>query len=195
MGSGAGSVAGGGRAGEPMSAVVALEGVTKCWSGGATALADLTLRVAEGVSYGLVGRNGAGKTTALRLVMGMLRPTAGSVRVFGLDPLREPAAVKARIGYLAEDQELPDLLTPGDLLRLFRDVYPTWDRGFEEELVGQLGLSLDRRIGSLSKGERRQAALVLALWLDLVSIPGLPLRAGVTKGVDDGHAAVHQEDD
>ena len=142
---------------------VHLDGVTRLYSGIGNGVRDLSLRLEPGESYGLLGRNGAGKTTTLRLVMGMLRPGAGTVRVFGLDPFAVPEKARLRVGYLAEDQEMPTVLTPADLFRLHADLYPTWDRKFAEDLVLRFRIPAGERLRNLSKGQRRQAALVCAV--------------------------------
>ncbi len=144
-------------------AVVEMANVTRLYPKSLGGVRVLDLRLAAGESYGLLGRNGAGKTTALRLVMGMLRPTTGTVRVFGFDPFMEPEKAKIRVGYVAEDQEFPIALTPLDLFRLHQDLYPTWNDAFADALSRRLGLPVGRRLGSLSKGQRRQAALVCAV--------------------------------
>ena len=143
--------------------VVVLQGVTRLYPKSGGGVHDLTLRLSPGESYGLLGRNGAGKTTALRLVMGMLRPAAGTVRIFGLDPFAEPERARLRVGYIAEDQEAPGVLTPADLFRLHADLYPTWDAGFAADLVRRLGIPAGRRLSDLSRGQKRQAGLVCAV--------------------------------
>lgn len=143
--------------------VIQFNDVTREYGRKVTALKGMNLAIREGTSYGLLGRNGAGKSTALRLAMGMLHPTSGVVRVFGKDPFDDPKTVKADIGYMAEDQELPSMLNPADLFRLYADLYPGWDRAFEEELVGRLELPTTRRLSSLSKGQKRQVALICAV--------------------------------
>jgi len=142
--------------------VVHLDGVTRLYEKGIGVL-DLHLRVEPGTCYGLVGPNGAGKTTILRMVVGMLRPQEGSVRVFGLDPARQPHDVKQRVGYVAEDQTLPASLRPADLFRFFQSLYPDWDEDYEYDLVDRLELPLWRTLSRLSKGQRREVALVCAL--------------------------------
>ena len=72
------------------------------------ALDDVSLSVPRGVVFGLVGENGAGKTTLIKHLLGLLKAQTGTVRVFGLDPVREPVRVLSRLGYLSEDRDLPD---------------------------------------------------------------------------------------
>jgi ABC-2 type transport system ATP-binding protein len=111
----------------------------------------------------LLGRNGAGKTTLLRVAMGMLRASAGSVRVLGLDPRRQPVELKRRIGYVAEEQVLPTDLSIAAVLDLHRQLFPTWDRDLEARLRERFDLSPKSRIGALSKGQARQVALICAV--------------------------------
>jgi len=144
-------------------AVVEMSKVTRLYPKSLGGVRDFDLRLAPGESYGLLGRNGAGKTTALRVVMGMLRPTTGTVRVFGFDPFKEPEKAKIRVGYLAEDQEFPLALTPLDLFRLHADLYPSWRTDFADALARRLALPAGRRLRDLSKGQRRQAGLVCAV--------------------------------
>ncbi len=91
--------------------VASLDNVSKSY-GKIEALKSLTFRLSPGVCYGLVGRNGAGKSTLLKLLMGMLRPTWGTVQLFGGDPIEEAERVKLHVGYLAEDQVFPKGLRP-----------------------------------------------------------------------------------
>jgi ABC-2 type transport system ATP-binding protein len=119
--------------------------------------------MAEGEVAGLVGRNGSGKSTLLRIAMGMLYPDEGRVRVFGLSPTDDPVAVKKRIGYVAEDQVLPGGMSIADLVALHRSLFPNWDGAMERDLLDRFGLSPRDRIKALSKGQKRQVALMLAL--------------------------------
>ncbi|MBA4377319.1 MAG: ABC transporter ATP-binding protein [Gemmatimonas sp.] len=95
--------------------------------------------------------------------MGMLEPQAGSVRVFGMDPRREAVAVKSRIGFVSEDQALPGFLTLDGVMDLHRGLFPDWDEDCAQRLIGRFQLPTDRRIGKLSKGQARQAALLCAV--------------------------------
>lgn len=143
-------------------AVVSLEDVTRLYETGIGVL-HLDLRVCAGRCLALIGPNGSGKTTTLRLVMGMLRPDKGQVRIFGKDPTEQPVPVKQRIGYLAEDQTLPPSLRPADVFRFLAGLYPRWDPEYESELTDRLELPLWRPLGMLSRGQRRAVGLVGAL--------------------------------
>src|SRR5687767_2992275 len=93
------------------------------------ALDGVTFRASAGQVYGLVGSNGAGKTTLLKHLLGLLRATTGMVRVFGLDPVRDPVGVLGRVGYLSEEHELPEWMRIDELMRYTQAFHPTWDEG------------------------------------------------------------------
>jgi ABC-type multidrug transport system ATPase subunit len=101
--------------------------VTFAYQRGAPVLHDFSLRLAPGEVVGLLGRNGAGKSTLMHLLMGLLHPQSGTVTLFGADPVREPVAVKRRIGYVPDDLDLPAHLSIDALLRLHRELFGTWD--------------------------------------------------------------------
>lgn len=128
-----------------------------------TALDDVTLSLPRGVVYGLVGANGAGKTTIIRHILGLLRAESGTVRVFGIDPVAEPVAVLSRVGCLSEENDLPAWMSVGELIRYTRAFYPTWEDGYAEELRRAFGLDRSARIGDLSRGQKARAGLIAAL--------------------------------
>ncbi len=128
-----------------------------------TVLDDVTLRLPSGKVYGLVGANGAGKTTIIRHVLGLLRAERGTVRVFGMDPVAEPVAVLSRVGYLSEENDLPAWMRVGELIRYTRAFFPAWDDSYAEELRGAFGLDPSARIRDLSRGQKARAGLVAAL--------------------------------
>jgi ABC-2 type transport system ATP-binding protein len=131
--------------------------------GSKTALDGVNFHVAEGRVYGLVGANGAGKTTLIKHLLGLLRATSGSVRVFGLDPVREPVRVLRRVGYLSEEHELPEWMRIDELMRYTQAYHPTWDASYARELLETFGMDPSKKIKELSKGMRAQAGLVAAV--------------------------------
>ena len=159
--------------------VVRTESLTKRY-GRLLALDRLTLEVRAGEVLGFLGPNGAGKTTTLRLLMGFLRPTAGSVRVHGLDAWRDRVGVHARTGYLAGDVRLWPRLTAreaaGHLARLRGLGH---DPGITD-LAKRLDVDLDRPVRELSRGNRQKAGLLLAL----LGEPDLLLLDEPTSGLD-----------
>jgi ABC-2 type transport system ATP-binding protein len=127
------------------------------------ALDEVSLQLPRGVVFGLVGENGAGKTTLIKHVLGLFKAQVGTVRVFDLDPVRNPAAVLGRIGYLSEDRDLPDWMRVGELMRYHRAFYPDWDEHFAGELREAFQLDMNQKIKSLSRGQRARAGLLIAL--------------------------------
>jgi ABC-2 type transport system ATP-binding protein len=126
------------------------------------ALRDCTLAVPEGAIVGLVGPNGAGKSTLLQLIVGLLRPTAGAVRVLGGTP--EAAMRSGRVGFVAQDAPTYAGLTIADHLALGAGLNPhRWDASAAARRVDRLGLPPRQRAGRLSGGQRAQLALTLAL--------------------------------
>ena len=121
--------------------------------GGKDVLSRITFTVAQGEVIGLLGRNGAGKTTLIRLVMGMLAPRDGAVRVFGMDPRDNAVEVKRRIGYVAEDQELPDFLRVREVVAMYRQLFTGWDEAMANDLIRKFELPPDRK-SRISAGGR-----------------------------------------
>jgi len=126
-------------------------------------LRGLTLQVKRGRTFAFLGRNAAGKTTAIRMLLGLLPRDDGAIRVMGLDPAREPLALRARIGYLAEDQTMYGWMRVGEILRFVAPFYPTWDHDLALRYVRDFDLPLKSKIKHLSKGQNVQLGLVLAL--------------------------------
>ncbi|HEV2237720.1 MAG TPA: ABC transporter ATP-binding protein [Ktedonobacterales bacterium] len=137
--------------------------LSKRYGRGTWALQDCTLALPAGRVAALVGPNGAGKTTLLHLSAGLLEPTAGNVRVFGLSPLEQPKATLPRLGLLAQDHPLYLGFSVADLLTLGRKLNPRWDDALGRARMHKLGIPLNRPAGKLSGGQQAQVALVLAL--------------------------------
>ncbi len=144
------------------------------------ALSGLELCIEAGEVFGYLGPNGAGKTTTLRLLMGTIRPTAGSATVLGLDAWRDSVAVHRRVGYLPSDTALYDKLTSRQHIGYFLHLRGTSDAGYALELAGRLELDPDRPVRALSKGNRQKLAIVLAL----MSRPALLILDEPTTGLD-----------
>ena len=143
--------------------VVEFENVTRIYPKKIMALRGVTLALPEGSVCGLVGRNGAGKTTLLRMIPALLHPTEGAVRVFGLDPWESQEEVKKDIGYLSENETLPNAVRIKDMTDLCASIYPTWDRAMADDLIGRFALDPRRTMGALSKGQKRQVGLLCAV--------------------------------
>ena len=127
-------------------------------------LDEVSFRVGREEVVALLGRNGAGKTTLMQIVMGMLKPQSGDVRVFGLSPFTKPVEVKRRIGYVGDRQTMPPRATLYELLALHRELFPTWDRELEQTLLDRFELrGNDQKLQTLSKGQVQRIALLLAV--------------------------------
>ncbi|MDQ1255635.1 MAG: type transport system ATP-binding protein, partial [Candidatus Hydrogenedentes bacterium] len=119
--------------------------------------------VPAGCVFGLIGENGAGKTTLLKHLLGLLKAQTGQVRVFGMDPVREPEQVLGRIGYLSENRDLPPWMRVAELMRYTQAFYPKWDQAYAEELRQTFDLDPSAKIKTLSRGQKAQAGLLAAL--------------------------------
>ena len=129
------------------------------------AIRNVNLGVPAGSIYGFLGRNGAGKTTTIKILLGMMRPDAGSARVFGL-PSEMPTSsvdIRRRTGFVSEDKDLYDYMTVGEIVRFTAGFYPRWRADLEDRYLRKFELPLDRRVRELSRGTRTKLALLLAL--------------------------------
>jgi len=143
--------------------IVEFKNVYRAYKKGENVLKDVTFSVGGAEVVGLLGKNGAGKTTLIRIAMGMLETQKGSVSVFDMDPREKPIEVKRRVGYVSEDQILPPFLKVGDVVDLHRGLFPAWDDDMAMKLFDKFNLSPRAKIGSLSKGQARQVALLCAV--------------------------------
>lgn len=130
---------------------------------GVEALRGLDLVVPRGAVYALVGPNGAGKTTAIKVLMNIIEATSGRAEVMGASSASLRGAKFAEIGYVSENQKLPEWMRVDSFLAYLRPFYPAWDRQLETELVKQFGLPLDRKLKHLSRGMKMKAALASSL--------------------------------
>jgi ABC-2 type transport system ATP-binding protein len=125
-------------------------------------LHDLSFGISPGDVIGVLGKNGAGKTTLLELMLGFTPPSAGAVRLFGHESYRLPGNVKARVGFVPQQDELLDQLTVADQLRLISSFYPRWDSDLISRLCGEWGMDVKARIKGMSVGERQKLSILLA---------------------------------
>jgi ABC-type multidrug transport system ATPase subunit len=129
------------------------------------ALRGLDLQVPAGSIFGFLGRNGAGKTTTLKTLLGMVKPTAGQARVFGLPADAEPSSVeiRRRTGFVSEEKDLYGAMTVAEIVRFTRAFYPKWRPDLEQRYLRAFELPADRKVKALSRGTRTKLALLLAL--------------------------------
>jgi len=130
---------------------------------GVHALKDVSMSVKEGAIYALVGPNGAGKTTAIKVLMNIMAPTSGRAEVLGVESTSVAGKVFTSIGYVSENQQMPDWMRIDTFLAYLRPFYPSWDRALEDDLIRQMQLPRDRKIGKLSRGMRMKVALASSL--------------------------------
>jgi ABC-2 type transport system ATP-binding protein len=143
-------------------AAVSVSKLSKHFDGHAV-LRGISTEVRPGDVVGVIGKNGAGKTTLLETLLGFSPPSAGSASVFGEDCLRMSAAVKARIGFVPQQDELLPTLTGRRQLALTGSFYPRWDRTLIERLAREWEVPLERRAQTLSGGERQKLSTLMAL--------------------------------
>jgi ABC-2 type transport system ATP-binding protein len=141
---------------------------------------DLTLTVPAGSLYGFLGPNGSGKTTTIRLLLGLLRPVSGEITVLGSPIPKESTAALARIGYVPERPHVYPMHTIREALRYHAAFYPRWDWKWAHELAASFLLNSESRISSLSKGESGKLLALLAL----AQRPELLLLDEPTDGLD-----------
>jgi len=144
-----------------MTAVIKTEKLTKDYGSG-RGLFDLDLEVEEGEVFGYLGPNGAGKTTTIRLLMGLIHPTAGSASIFGLDCWRQAVEIKKLIGYVPGEPSLDPNLTGGQILEYFANLRGGVDRGYLKQLIRRLDLDPSRKFRHYSTGNKRKVVLIQA---------------------------------
>ena len=129
------------------------------------ALRGLTFGVPAGSICGFLGRNGAGKTTAIKVLLGMARPTSGAARVFGLQASAPDAGVniRRRTGFVSDEKDLYDSMTVAEMIRFTAKFFPHWRPDLEQRYIRRFELPLERRVKALSRGTRTRLALLLAL--------------------------------
>jgi ABC-2 type transport system ATP-binding protein len=142
--------------------IIEIRDLKRCF-GKKVVLDGVSLTIPTGGVFGLLGGNGAGKTTVLRHTLGLLAAQSGSVRVFGLDPVADPVRTLGRIGYLSENRELPEWMRIHQLISYSQAFYPNWDPDYAESLRNMFELDPKAYVRALSRGQRARAGLLVAL--------------------------------
>lgn len=148
--------------------------------GKVVALDRLDLCVEPGRVLGLIGRNGAGKTTTLRLAHGLLWPDSGTIRILGLDPVKQGLEVRRRVALLSEENSLYPYMKVEEIIAFAARLHPRWNRERATELTRRLGLDPTLKIAGLSRGTKAKLALLLAVSGD----PEVLLLDDPTAGLD-----------
>ena len=140
---------------------IRMEGVSKRYPH--FLLDSISLQMREGEVLGFIGANGAGKSTTIRILMGLVRQDAGSVEVLGHAMPAEQIAAKLDIGFVSEDMRLYGAATLAWHMNFVASMYPRWDQAYADKLLGRFDLKAQQKIKGLSHGQRVKAALLLAL--------------------------------
>ena len=145
-----------------MNSAIELDGIG--WKAGKSfELRDLSLKVPVGSIYGFLGPNGSGKTTTIRMFMGMMKPDHGQISVFGHSVPKDMKKILARVGYVPERPHVYPALTVGEQIKVHSSFYDGWDKGWCTELTERLHLDPSQKISRMSKGETGKLLLLLAL--------------------------------
>ena len=132
---------------------------------GVDAIRGLNLHVPAGSIFGFLGRNGAGKTSTIKVLLGMVHPTSGVAKVFGLPANTQEASVeiRRRCGFVSDEKDLYDFMTVEEMIRFTASFFPKWRPELEQRYIRKFELPLDRKVKVLSRGMRTKLALLLAL--------------------------------
>jgi len=182
--------------------IIKIQGLTREF-GKQKALDNVDLQVKKGQVFGIVGENGAGKTTLIKHLLGLYKAEQGKVSVFGFDPVKNPAEVLGKIGYLSEQPDLPGWMTISQYMNYMSAFYPSWDKNLANNLIHVTSIDPDKKIKSLSKGQQARIGLCAAqahrpelLLLDEPSSGLDPLvrkeilSAAIRTVIDDGRSVV-----
>lgn len=142
--------------------VIAIDGIAKRF-GRHHVLEDVSLHVTPGEIFAFLGRNGAGKTTTIRMLLGLIKPDAGTIEVLGLDPGRRALEIRRRVGYLAEEQQMWPWMSVEQVIGFMAPFYPRWEHALAKRYLHDFELPAQTRVRNLSKGQSVRLGLLLAL--------------------------------
>ncbi len=146
-----------------MSDKIIVDRLTKSYPKKADAIQGLSFEIPRGCAFALLGRNGAGKTTALKSMSGYLYPDAGSCSIFGFDPYKDEVQVRSILAYVSDANLFYASTTPREILKTLKEFFPKYDEKLEREVVEKFKIELDKRLGTLSLGQLRIVNLLAAL--------------------------------
>lgn len=144
-----------------MNRIVEVNRLNKTY-GSDTVIKDVSFAIEENKIYGLLGRNGAGKTTIMHMITAQLFPSGGELKVFGENPY-ENNRVLSRISFIKESQKYPDIFRIADVLDVAASLYPNWDQSFAEQLIEDFRLPVKRRMKKLSRGMLSSVGIIVGL--------------------------------
>jgi len=144
-----------------MNKIIEVKGLTKSYKG-VTTISDVNFSIEAGKIYGLLGRNGAGKTTIMNMITAQLFPTSGEIKVFGVAPY-ENASVLSKICFIKESQKYPDHFRISDVLGFCSSLFPNWDQEYAYSLIEDFRLPVNRRIQKLSRGMLSSVGIIIGL--------------------------------
>jgi ABC-2 type transport system ATP-binding protein len=145
-----------------------------------TAVEGATLTVPRGTVYALLGRNGAGKSSLVRCLVGQQKPAAGAIQLFGEDAWKRRNALMERVGVVSEEADAPPEMRVAELARFGASLYKRWDNAAVDDRLRRFGISPKAKYGDLSKGQKKQVSLALAL----APAPDLVILDDPTLGLD-----------
>ncbi len=162
-----------------MTYAIQTRGLTKFY-GNQAVVRSLDLKIPTGCVYGFLGRNGAGKSTTIKMLTGMIQPDQGEAEILGKNVATLPLETRARVAYIAEGHPLYGWMTINQLEQFTRPFYPTWNRSLFDRIIEHFELSRRQKVRRLSNGQRAQVSLALALAPD----PELLILDDPTLGLD-----------
>ena len=144
-------------------AVIEASHLSRVFDGDKIAVNNLSFKVPRGKVFGLLGRNGCGKTTALKMLMGLIHQDKGHAGILGYDMISAPLEIRQRVAYVSQQQQLHNWMSISELCKYMSHFYKKWDQDYAEEIIDNFGLSRISPIGVMSGGEQRKVAVTLAL--------------------------------
>lgn len=126
-------------------------------------LGEINLNIPSGQIIGLIGENGAGKTTLIKLILNIIRPTTGSIKIFNKDYLKYESIIKEDIGIVLDNMFFPEILTPKDINLIMKDIYKNWSSTLYFNYLEKFQIPLNKQIKTLSKGMRKKLEIAVSL--------------------------------